>query len=169
MTKRTPARGAWVRDKHPKPKEPVDPAKLLLPALLYISGTSRPKVQNHNSASRKKKSQHPQLIEVIKEIPPPPSHHEVEYEYIQPPIHHRAVAPESVCSYERQTQRVVEPYKSKISRESVYLPKPRASARPSPEAARLQLAMDRMAGRTSSGTNSRSSGTWSSALIPLEM
>ena len=174
MTKRvqTATGGAWIRDKNPKPKPPVDTTQALLPALLYFSGSSRPKAKNLALSHRKKQSQHLPMLECIQEMPPrPPPPVSQQIEYIQAPSHHshhRGSDTESVYSYERQPSRATEPTWRDTPREPAYRPKPRAVPRISPEAARLQIAMDRMAMRSTSGSNSGYSA-WASALTPLNM
>lgn len=181
---------AWVRPKHPKRKEPVDPTESLRPVLEYFS-CSRPSASNSNN---KELSRIPKKLLLLHDSyePTPQKHHYEESEHRQRPDHHHqrpapppsaehhprvehhqradhhAIDDDRADYYERRSQRTASHYTREISPPPPPLSSYRPNARPG---AHLRLTPSRhhIAADTYTYTPRRPASRWSSATTPLEI
>lgn len=152
---------AWVRPKHPKRKEPVDPTDSLVPILQFFSG--RPQRSTPKTVFR------PRLLE---SPPPPPDLHKERSsrDHYEAPEHHtqREDYHDSVRVrpdyHERVTQRAMSQYTRDTS-------PPRSPPRPIRSKPRAPAINRHMPARQSfmADTSRVASSTWLSATTPLRI
>ncbi|MCJ1279246.1 hypothetical protein MMC21_007070 [Puttea exsequens] len=157
--------GAWVRDKHPKPKKPVDPIDLLLPTLLFFGCSSTPKTTA--AKAKRKKQQQPRLEEL--EIVAPPKHHQIEVH--QPTPHHYPNVQDHF--YDRPPPPPLEPYRREpygreALEEALARQRQRHDPYRTPKASRARFAGERR-DRSSWNTHTTPSSAWASAIMPLDV
>lgn len=155
------SRGAWVRDKHPKPKVKVDPVESLLPALRFFS--CQPNAPKPSSTRRKKYLQNqPAVLDTQIVAHTNQSH----VEYYQPPIDYRGLSQEII--HERTFRPAPEYYEREAPRSLVTKQRPQSSHSLASRAARPYSPIERIE-RPWRHNESRSVSAWSSAATPLDL
>ena len=140
---------AWVRPKHPKRKEPVDPAQSLVPLLSFFSGRrstsptkpkSKPPAQPQHLISREIVSRDPILRDLLQAQAAheerPTTSHSHKTPHSQPSrrhAHHRELDHEEEIYCERVIQRPRIQYERSPS--PLPLPPPKRRVRPEPRVA----------------------------------
>ena len=187
---------AWVRPKHPKRKEPVDPTESLRPILEYFS-CSRPNAPNSNSRELVRIPKKPLLLHDTYESRPQKHHYEESEHHQRPDHHHQRPASQpsaehhpggdhhtvdddradyyersSQRSSQRTSQRRSQRTTSHYTREISPPPPPpplssyRSTARPG---AHLRLMPSRHHIAADTYTSRRPTSRWASATTPLDM